>query len=267
MGNGRQFRDLTGEQFGRWTVLYQAEPRYDNSGHLRRFWVCECSCDNHTIREVSHRSLTEGKSISCGCYRIERAIPAMRESRIGHNEYIMHDDYCEVIDSSGNSCMIDIDDLEAIKKYYWYKVTLTSKNGIVVSYMYTHIRDKNTKKDHKLSMHEYLTNQKYVDHKNHNGLDNRRCNLRFPEDGITSNQGYNNINMKRRRNNTSGYTGVLYDKKSQKWTANIGINYKTKRLGTFNTYEEAVEARKQGEKKYYSGWSYEESVKEIENVG
>lgn len=262
MGNRRQFRDLTGKQFGRWTVLYQAEPRYDNSGHLRRYWMCECSCDKHTRREVLHRALTSGWSTSCGCYKIERAIPAMNKSRIGHNEYIMHDDYCEIIDNSGNSCKIDVDDLEVIKKYYWYMVTLEKGTENEMSYMYTHIWDSEIGKDHKLSMHEYLTNQKYVDHKNHNGLDNRRYNLRFPEDGITSNQGYNNINMKRRRNNTSGYTGVLYDKKSQKWTANIGINYKTKRLGTFNTYEEAVEARKQGEEKYYSGWSYKESTKE-----
>lgn len=262
MGNNRPFRDLTGEVFGRWTVLYQAEPRYDNSGHLRRFWVCECSCDKHTVREVAHRCLTSGWSTSCGCYRVERAIPAMNEAAKKYNGFILHDNYCEVIDGSGNIALIDNDDIELIKKYYWYKVTLEAGTENEVSYMYTHIRNSETKKDHKLSMHEYLTGQKYVDHKNHDGLDNRRCNLRFQKDGITSNQGYNNINMKRRRNNTSGYTGVYYDKRSGKWTANIGINYKTKRLGTFDTFEEAVEARKAGEEKYYSGWSYKQSMEE-----
>lgn len=34
-------------------------------------WVCECSCDKHTIRPVMAKSLLEGGSTSCGCGRAD----------------------------------------------------------------------------------------------------------------------------------------------------------------------------------------------------
>lgn len=55
--------DLTGKQFGRWTVLEQTPRSYQT------MWLCECSCG--TRREVSGANLRTGHSISCGCYREE----------------------------------------------------------------------------------------------------------------------------------------------------------------------------------------------------
>ena len=52
--------DLTGKQFGNWKVL-----RYDKNNH----WICECQCENHTIKSIQGYSLTHGKSKSCGCLR------------------------------------------------------------------------------------------------------------------------------------------------------------------------------------------------------
>lgn len=52
--------DLTGKQFGNWTVLYRAE----NSGR-EVMWHCHCSCGNE--RDVNAKSLKGGKSTSCGC--------------------------------------------------------------------------------------------------------------------------------------------------------------------------------------------------------
>ena len=48
--------DLTGKQFGRWTV-FAARPSYK--------WLCRCSCG--TEREVDARNLRNGRSTSCGC--------------------------------------------------------------------------------------------------------------------------------------------------------------------------------------------------------
>lgn len=52
--------DLTGQRFGRWTVLQKAESR---NKHV--YWLCKCDCG--TIKEVKGASLREGKSQSCGC--------------------------------------------------------------------------------------------------------------------------------------------------------------------------------------------------------
>ena len=57
--------DLSGKQFGRWTVVSLA-PR---TNEIDIKWVCKCSCG--TTKEVSAGSLRKGTSTSCGCYRKE----------------------------------------------------------------------------------------------------------------------------------------------------------------------------------------------------
>ena len=59
--------DLTGQTFGRWTVLSEAEPR----GYAY-YWLCECSCENHTRREVLQDTLVSGRSKSCGCIKSKK---------------------------------------------------------------------------------------------------------------------------------------------------------------------------------------------------
>ncbi len=49
--------------------------------------------------------------------------------------------------------------------------------------------------------------------------------------------------------NTSGHRGV-YRRKNGKWRASIEFRGKRYNLGTFATFEEAVAARKEGEKMY-----------------
>jgi len=59
--------DLTGKQFERWTVLYRTKTDdYDNI-----YWMCKCNCG--TQREVSGKTLINGKSRSCGCLKSEEA--------------------------------------------------------------------------------------------------------------------------------------------------------------------------------------------------
>lgn len=51
------------------------------------------------------------------------------------------------------------------------------------------------------------------------------------------------------KNNTSGVSGVTWNKQMEKWTAEITINKKRKYLGTFSRKEDAIKARKDAEKK------------------
>lgn len=60
MINGRPMIDLSGEKFGRLTVVGQAERRK----HLI-YWRCKCECGGET--EVSGGALRAGRSKSCGC--------------------------------------------------------------------------------------------------------------------------------------------------------------------------------------------------------
>lgn len=57
-------------------------------------------------------------------------------------------------------------------------------------------------------------------------------------------------NVKKSKNNTSGMTGVYWDKQRDKWNPKIKVNGKSIHLGYFDTFEEAVAARKAAEIKY-----------------
>ena len=52
-----------------------------------------------------------------------------------------------------------------------------------------------------------------------------------------------NTNQRMRKSNTSGYVGICWDKNKCKWAAQISINYKNIRIGSFNSKEEAVQVR------------------------
>lgn len=73
-----------------------------------------------------------------------------------------------------------------------------------------------------------------VDHINCNTLDNRLENLQV----ITNRENLS----KDKKNKTSKYTGVSWDKSKNKWVSQIIINSKHNFLGRFNTEEEASEA-------------------------
>lgn len=54
-----------------------------------------------------------------------------------------------------------------------------------------------------------------------------------------------------RKNNTSGYTGVSFDNKNKKWDSRITVNKKIILLGQFKHIEDAINARKEAEEKYF----------------
>lgn len=89
-----------------------------------------------------------------------------------------------------------------------------------------------------LAMHRFIMKAKigqYVDHKNHNTMDNQRQNLRF----CTTQQ--NAMNRLRAVTNKSGYKGVSFVKNYDKcWLAQIKINGKVKNLGRFFDKVEAA---------------------------
>lgn len=76
-----------------------------------------------------------------------------------------------------------------------------------------------------------------TDHINRVRNDNRWCNLRAVS------RAENLRNKKRYSSNTSGVSGVSWEKASGKWVASIRVNKKLKKLGRFRDIEDAVAAR------------------------
>lgn len=83
-----------------------------------------------------------------------------------------------------------------------------------------------------------------TDHINHNPADNRWINLRE----VNNIENGRNISMK--KNNTSGVTGVHWNKQCNKWRSRIALCGVTKNLGSFENKNDAVIARKMAEQKY-----------------
>ena len=59
------FKDETGNQYGRLTVLY----RSNTSNEGKVMWRCKCECGNEC--DVRGTDLRKGKVLSCGCYKKE----------------------------------------------------------------------------------------------------------------------------------------------------------------------------------------------------
>lgn len=59
--------DLTGQRFGRLTVIRWVPSRKGSSVRWRRKWLCMCDCGNEVL--IPPVSLTKGSKRSCGCGR------------------------------------------------------------------------------------------------------------------------------------------------------------------------------------------------------
>ena len=88
-----------------------------------------------------------------------------------------------------------------------------------------------------IRLHVFLTGFRLTDHINHNGLDNRRSNLRDASPAINIRNG------RPRLTNHSGHVGVSYCKQTGSWKARVGWNGQDRWLGRFPTPEEASGAR------------------------
>lgn len=60
--------DMTGKRFGRLTVL-RLDPV---QGGTESRWICRCDCGNEV--SISGNHLRKGRTKSCGCLRIEKAV-------------------------------------------------------------------------------------------------------------------------------------------------------------------------------------------------
>lgn len=234
-------KDLTGQMFGRWKVLYQTEDYVTPKGIRHPMWMCECQCEKHTIKAVSAYSLTSENSTSCGCYNIELT----KNNNSRSNVFKLIDDkYYIGYTQSGKEFYFDKEDYDIVKQYCW---DIDNHNG----YPKTIDKINNTGKLylHRLVMNCVKKDGKIVDHINRNRIDCRKNNLRFV------NHIQNAINKGIKSNNVSGKVGVSWCKNIKKWMAYITINKKRKILGYYDDFNDASNIRETYEQEYFGEYN------------
>jgi len=142
----------------------------------------------------------------------------------------------------------------------WEKVKAFKWSYAVTGYAVRSHRDKKTKEKQVITMHRVLLNAKkgqVSDHINGDKLDNNFSNLRI----CTQSE---NVKNRTGVNRTSKYKGVSWEKRRNKWLANISSDEKRIYLGQYETEKNAALAYDKGALKYHKTFArlnFPESIK------
>lgn len=209
--------DLTGQKFGKLLVMgrnYEKQSKYVH-------WNCLGDCGNVSV--VDGQNLKSGHTKSCGhCERFVK----------------LDDDVMKCVLPDGRFFIFDTADIDLVRQHKW----TVASNGYVETTTY----DRGV--TGRLRLHRLLLDipkGMFVDHINGNRWDNRRSNLRpaTPED--------NAHNHKLIKTNTSGYNGVSFDKRRERYEAYICVKRIKKHLGYFDDPVTAARAYDQAAIFYY----------------
>jgi len=126
---------------------------------------------------------------------------------------------------SGQFTLVNKVDFQKLSKFRWHK----SYYGYAIRYDHGKV----------IFMHRGILNapkEMKIDHLNCNKLDNRRVNIRICTDSD------NMKNRLKQINNSSGFKGVSFYKRTKKWRAYIKRDCKSKHIGYFYLPEIAAKA-------------------------
>lgn len=208
-------RNLTGQRFGRWTVKKKGEQK-DN----RTAWLCVCDCGN--TNTIITRVLVKGQSKSCGCLQREIA------TKHGHNTLKGSSTEYNSWHKMKQRCLNPND-----KRYHDY-----GGRGIKIC-------------EHWMDFDNFLEDmgkkpspKHTIDRIDVNG-DYEPSNCRWSDDFEQQ------ANTRTPKNNKTGVKGVSFDKSRRKYLAQMMYRGKRVLFERYDTLEEAKEARRQAELKYW----------------
>lgn len=156
--------------------------------------------------------------------------------------------------TQGKYAIVDPENYERLNRKKWYAVKEGRSFYAVRNVTINH-------KKRPEQMHRVLMKAEagqFIDHINHNGLDNRIANLR------PVSRTENNWNARKREGKCSSkYKGVCRLKVNKKWQSRIQVNGKSIFLGVFEEEIEAAKAYDTAARKYYGDFAYTNFPKPI----
>lgn len=145
-----------------------------------------------------------------------------------------------------DGCIVTVDESD----FEW----LSQEDWQCDSHKYAHIAKWVDGKTVTIKMHRMILNAAagtFVDHKDRNGMNNQRCNLRF------ATRSQNQMNKKQAKHSTSPFKGVKFcpKKKSKKWHARITVDGRRMSLGYYESAEAAFCAYRNASLLYHADFS------------
>jgi hypothetical protein len=153
--------------------------------------------------------------------------------------------------------IIDDEDWPKLERYNWYtSYTAQGKPYVKATYFVRHNDPVDPDKGHTKSvlMHRIIMglekgDTRKVDHIDHNTFDNRKSNLR-----VCSNTD-NAKNSVIGERNTSGFKGVSWSTRDEKWEAYITVDKKKINLGKYEDIYEAADVYDDAALKYFGEYA------------
>lgn len=153
--------------------------------------------------------------------------------------------------TQGRLALVDDEDFKWLSQWKWY-YHCSEKTG----YAARNVGSRPCRRIIRMHVaimkrHKRWERGKEIDHINTCGCDNRKENLRL---ATRNGQG---ANVGLQSNNTSGVTGVHWQKQTSKWCVRIGMDGKQKYLGLFTDLDDAITARQKAEYKYFGEFCHD----------
>ena len=146
--------------------------------------------------------------------------------------------------SRGKYAIVDVKDYGWLSRHNWFAL-----KGQRTFYATRWERPEKGGRQLAVAMHRAIMGAvkgELVDHINHNGLDNRRVNLR------KATRAQNSQNRRKPRvNSKSQYKGLAWQKRTGKWSVRIQVDWDHKCIGTFTDELEAAKAYDDAARKYH----------------
>jgi hypothetical protein len=148
------------------------------------------------------------------------------------NEFRIEGDVVWIKLTQGKETCIDLADWPEVQKYRWHAHKQAGK-----FYVWSDLPRVNGKKS-VIRLHRIITqsDKADIDHKDGDGLNNRRYNLR------PGTHAQNMMNGGIRSNNTSGFKGVSWDRVRCKWGVRIKADGRYRNIGRFTSIIDAAKA-------------------------
>lgn len=231
-----ELQTVIGKVFGRWTVIGPLKFKETKKGR-RVFWNCRCACGVEKF--INKQRIESADALKCRrcAYNNLRALPNTAKHFSNGTTVIFLQHKRKIL-----RCVIDTSDYPLVQAYRWHAVW---SSGSHTYYVLAEIQNRRDVQGiHRLILPGY----QIVDHRDHNGLHNRRKNLR----PANPRQSARYTRKKRHCGGvptTSRYKGVHVNR--GRYRATIRVHGKLIHLGRFDNEKTAAHAYDVAARKFF----------------